>query len=346
MYHFATLFDQNYLSRGLTLRTSMERHAGDFQLFILCLDRASYDFFVQEKHPNTVPVQLQTVEAYFPELQAAKSNRSWVEYIFTLSPFWPLYILENHPQIPLITTMDADIFFFDSPAPLYQELGNKSILITPHRFSKKHANSIRYGVFNVSFQAFRNNTTGLSCLRLWKEQCSAWCYDKLENDRFADQKYLDQWPERYKDELVVPTHAGAGVAPWNVEDLSLSIQNGKVLVNGSPLIYYHFHHLRFVTPRLLLSGLQNYQVPLNKILLNRVYAPYIAHIRAVSRQIRVWNEQQITRYNKKYSRVEIQDLVIFGYPKLFINRRLLVQIHLEPIYRSYQFLKNLIFKKT
>jgi hypothetical protein len=240
--------------------------------------------------------------------------------------------------------MDADIYFFNSPAPLYQELADKSILITPHRFAQKHAARIRYGMFNVSFQAFRNNATGLACLRLWKEQCSGWCYDKLENDRFADQKYLDRWPELYKDELVIPTNAGAGVAPWNVEDLSLSTRNGKVLVHGSPLIYYHFHHLRFVTPRLLLSGLQNYQVTLNNILLNKIYAPYIAHIRSISRQISIWNEQQITRYNKKYSRIEIQDLVIFGYPKLFINQYLLIQVHLEPIYRVYQFFKNLIKK--
>src|SRR5581483_9240635 len=61
----------------------------------------------------------------------------------------------------------------------------------------------------------------------------------------GDQKYLDEWPSLYPG-LVILKHPGGGVAPWNVEAHTVSEQNGQVVIDGRPLIFYHFHALRVV----------------------------------------------------------------------------------------------------
>jgi hypothetical protein len=38
MEHFVTLFDLLFLPQGLALHRSMERHAGNYTLWILCMD--------------------------------------------------------------------------------------------------------------------------------------------------------------------------------------------------------------------------------------------------------------------------------------------------------------------
>src|SRR5205823_10040223 len=97
----------------------------------------------------------------------------------------------------------------------------------------------------VGLMAFRNDSFGRECLEWWRERCLEWCYDRLEGDRFADQKYLDDWPTRF-ERVVVLQHKGAGVAPWNAMNYQICLQNGRVIVDGQPLIFYHFHGLKII----------------------------------------------------------------------------------------------------
>ena len=136
MLHFATLFDINYLSRGLALIDSLSKHSSQsYKLFVLSLDEKVAAYFNDK---NTYPVhiiRLHEIEAHFPELVEAKKNRSTVEYYFTLSPYLPLYILETFCEVDQITTMDADLYFFDDPALIFNKYPDASVLITPHNFS-------------------------------------------------------------------------------------------------------------------------------------------------------------------------------------------------------------------
>ena len=43
MEHYVTLFDSLFLPQGLALHMSMERHAGNYTLWILCIDDAVHD---------------------------------------------------------------------------------------------------------------------------------------------------------------------------------------------------------------------------------------------------------------------------------------------------------------
>lgn len=278
MRHFCTYFDINYLLRGLTLYRSLERSGCDFHLHVLALDDACFDVLERLALERMEPIALRDVEAAYPELLKAKANRSVVEYYFTLSPVLPLFLLKLDSEIDVVTYLDADLFFFESPEPLFAELGARSILITEHRFPDYLREKEKFGRYNVQYQSFRRDEQGLACLERWSAQCIEWCYDRLEDGRFADQKYLDEWPGRYS-RLVVSQLEGAGVAPWNWATVPMRLTDGRVTVGDEPLIFYHFHGLKILRPWLISNGLRDFgMMPWR--LCRHLYAGYVRELRA------------------------------------------------------------------
>ena len=98
MLYLTTFFDKNYLSRGLVLYNSLKEYTSDFELYILCLDDFTKDYFEKNKNNFTEvkTLQLDDIEENDSELAIAKSNRSRIEYYFTLSPCLPLYLLKKY----------------------------------------------------------------------------------------------------------------------------------------------------------------------------------------------------------------------------------------------------------
>jgi hypothetical protein len=276
MYYFCTCFDKNYSTRGLALFDSLRTQTTDFRLFALCLDDEALAVVSQisTRSPKIVPVSLARLEEWNPELLKAKSNRSLIEYYFTLSPALPLFILRQYEEVDIITYLDADLYFYSDPAIIYKELGDNSILVIEHRYSGPLADLAVYGRFNVQYQSFRNDQTGLACLQRWHEQCLEWCYDRLEGGRFADQLYLDEWPELYSN-LVISQLKGAGVAPWNVGSSNLKIEDDQYFVDGERLIFYHFHHLKYVFSGMYSNDFSNYHISSAQPNLSALYKDYL-----------------------------------------------------------------------
>lgn len=274
MYHFCTCFDQHYLVRGLTLYQSLRRQADAFVLWVLCFDDFTHDVLSELHLPNLRPISLHEFEHRDEALLAAKQNRSRVEYYFTCTPSWALYILNHFPEVELVTYLDADLFFYSSPAPIYRELGNQSVLIIGHRFPERLRHLEKYGIHNVGLLAFRADSRGRECLRWWRERCLEWCHDRVADGRFADQKYLDDWPDRFQG-VVVLEHKGAGLAPWNLQRYSLNLENRQILVDSHPLVFFHFEGLKQVGRWLFDPGLGSYGIHADSLVKRRIYGPYI-----------------------------------------------------------------------
>ena len=241
--HVCTYFDVNYLSRGLTLYWSVRRAQPEATVWVLCLDRATYEILADLDLPALRPIGLPDVERRYPELLPVKAERRLIEYYFTLSPHWPAYVMESLPPGDSLVYADADIRMFSSLDPVFDEMGPASIGIVEHRFSEQHADREVFGHFNVGTLFLRNDERASACLEWWRESCIVWCYDRLEGEKYADQKYLDEWPQRF-DGVRVITHPGIGVAPWNWMTGEYDLAAEPPLIGGRPLITYHFHGLQ------------------------------------------------------------------------------------------------------
>jgi len=287
MYQFCTYFDRNYLLRGLTLYRSLVATGCDFQFHVLALDDDVAGILKLLALPNLHVIPLRTLEQWEPALLAAKDNRRLIEYYFTLTPQLPLYLLAQHPEIELVTYLDADLYFYASPEPLFTELGSRSILITPHRYPNHLKGQEVYGLFNVQYQSFRRDQMGLACLRRWGDQCLDWCYDRAEDGKYGDQKYLDEWPALYGEHLVILDNRGGGLAPWNWLSTPIRLRNETVTIGSDPLIFYHFHGVKVFSPYFISNGLLDWgMMPWQ--LLRWFYANYLRQLRAT----RKWIEQQ------------------------------------------------------
>ena len=119
-------------------------------------------------------------------------------------------------------------------------------MITPHRFSPEYAAQAINGIYNVQFLTFRRDRSGLECLRWWHDRCIEWCYYRLEDGKLGDQKYLDDWPERF-DGVHVLEHKGGGLAPWNITQYDVGAIDGRVIVDEDPLVFFHYHRVKLRT---------------------------------------------------------------------------------------------------
>lgn len=271
-YNFCTLFDSHYLYKGLALHESLQKHVGSYHLWILCLDELVYKILRKLHLPNVSLVRLKAFEQEDKALFATKTTRTLEEYYWTMSPCWPKYLLHTNPRIDHIVYIDADLFFYSDPAPIFQELSQGSILIVPHRFPDyfrfKESGD---GKFNVSLVVFRRDENSQACLDWWRQKCLEWCYRNPDKGRLGDQLYLNVWPKKFRGVHQLQ-HKGAGLAPWNLMNYRLTDQNGTIAVDGQTLIFYHFHGLR------LLAGDRFDLAPyyeINGIAKRLIYRPYI-----------------------------------------------------------------------
>lgn len=269
-YTFCTYFDRNYLYKGLTLYNSLSKVCPDFKLWILCFDDIVYDLLSRMKLKYIELISLRDFEDV--KLLSIKNTRSQVEYYWTCTPSVPLYILQRYPSLEMITYLDADLFFYADPAPIFEEFADNSILITEHRYIKDVEYNIQYrGRYNVQFIIFRNNDKALECLRWWRDRCIEWCYFRSEDGKLGDQKYLDDWMDRFKGVKVLE-HKGGGLAPWNIAGYRISKGRDGVFVDEDRLIFCHFHQLSILSNNKfdLVSGYR-----LRKEDVKLVYLPYI-----------------------------------------------------------------------
>lgn len=257
--HYCTYFDRRYALPGLALWLSLRRHDPAAVLWVLALDDETVTAIRELKEPDLRVVPLADLERADPELAMARSNRSWVEYVFTFSPCWPRFLLARQLGIEVITYVDADMAFFSAPAPLFAELGANDVLIVEHRFPDFLRSLESRGRFNVGVLCFRNSAGGRACLNDWRGQCLEWCHDRVEPGRYADQKYLDAWPGKVA-RLVVCRHPGVNVAPWNWMNHAYTFQDDAVFADGAPLVVFHFARFRPLGPARADSGQLEYGI--------------------------------------------------------------------------------------
>lgn len=273
MYNFCTLFDTYYLTRGLAMYESLKRHCGNFHLYIFPFNAECYKILDTLCLENVTLISLEEFED--KELLQVKPDRSKGEYCWTSTSSTILYCLEKF-NLDSCTYLDADIYFFNSPDILLEEVKDKSVLITSHRFTSKYDTASLNGKYCVQFMFFRNDENGLRALRWWRNSCLDWCYNRHENGKFGDQKYLDDWLERF-DGVVELHHLGGGVAPWNVQQYIVKQDDGKKWLieikskKQYPIIFYHFQNMKFFSRNVILTG----PCKISKNAREIIYKPYL-----------------------------------------------------------------------
>ena len=286
MVNFCTLFDSNYLTRGIALYASLKDVSASFHLYVLAFNDDCFNYLSREELPHLTVISLSEFED--ERLLEIKPTRSVAEYCWTCTPSIILYCIEKH-NLPSCTYVDADMFFYQDPVILINEMQEKSILISEHRYTRDYDQSAKSGIYCVQFMCFKNTSEGMTALLWWRDRCIEWCYAKYEDGKFGDQKYLDDWTSRFKG-VHVMQHPGGGLAPWNIQQYNCRIQNETLTVidkktgKSFPLIFFHFHGVKFYTDGYISCCGALYEI--DSLAKDLLYLPYFAKLLSIEDRLR------------------------------------------------------------
>ena len=287
MQHFCTLFDSNYLAKGVTMHKSLLDSHTDFHLYIFAFDEISYTILTSLTLENVTVISLAEFEDH--DLLRVKPSRSRAEYCWTCTPSIIQYCL-NHFGLDHCVYLDADLYFYSDSSCLLEECASSDVMITGHRYTPQYDQSSRSGIYCVQFMYFRNTENGRYILNWWRNACIEWCYNRIEDGRFGDQKYLDDWTTRFHGVHVL-THPGGGVAPWNVQQYEFSRKanciRGNLIGNKKifDLVFYHFHHLNHQRIRFIEEfNLGPYK--LSRTVRNIIYRPYMLKLNQCNNRLK------------------------------------------------------------
>lgn len=270
--YFATCFDRAYLVKGLALYESLVRHSSsDFCLYILALDELTRIELVRLNLERAVVIECE----YFVRqmnLEEIRRNRTHQEWAWTCASQFCEFLIQT--GLREVTYLDADLFMFSDPEAAFDEMGDASIAITPHRLipEKKHLEV--NGKFNVGWITFRSTGAGPSCLSYWADQVRERCSAAIG---CGDQLYLDSWRSDYGDAVCILSK-GINAGPWSIGNWQVT--EGPRL-DGETLTAFHFHELAELEDGSM--RLTNYDLREEDVL--HIYRPYLEAYRAAKERI-------------------------------------------------------------
>jgi len=270
-----TLYDHRYLGRGLCMIDSARANGFTGDIHVLCLNEDARVAMKVLALPGVHTLMLADLERHIPELLVAKANRGLLEYYFTCMAALHTYLMDTLPEADCTMYVDADIWFFENPELVFDAIGDAPAAITPHNFTPTIAPKLsRFGAYNAGWSAFRRTPEGKKLLAWWLARSLEWCYTSIDGYRYANQGYLTRFQEIAPGTRALSSK-GFNVGPWNVGGYAIAERDGKIILNGDQLVFFHFHGLKLHYGVFYFDAHRTYRAPMPRLIRNRVYRPYV-----------------------------------------------------------------------
>ena len=251
-----TIVANNYLGFALTMCNSLKDNE-NLDIYILLADGLNEDIDYSPYPYNFVDVQ----ELGIDRLQELSFKYDVVEFSTALKPFMLDYLM-NRKHYEKVFYLDPDILFFDAFDGVISDLGEHSVMLTPHLTdpSVGLANSqfekicLINGIFNLGFIGFNNNSEAQEIIHWWQDRLMEYCYN--DEKYFTDQKWMNLIPTLFKD-VYICRKKKYNFAEWNFFERKIVEEEGKYYIddNGeiSRLCFAHFSGYKATDPTLFLK---------------------------------------------------------------------------------------------
>ncbi len=281
--NYCTLFDSNYLDKGIVTIDSLLSKSKQCSIFILAMDKECERILsARYKEERVKLISISELKSYEKRLIVLEKERSVAEFSWTCASCLLHYIF-NSQHVDNCTYVDADLYFFSNPDLLVGELteNEKGVLIVEHRFKGGlvgRINEKNSGKFCVEFNTFIKNEDSMALLNEWKEQVLESC-STYTTDGFGDQMYLNDWPDKYKC-VHVCSNPGAGMAPWNINRYFENKKNEVLFDKKQEIdpVFYHFHNVVFESENTININVYRNHISVDKKLVNRLYNTYLKEL--------------------------------------------------------------------
>lgn len=323
MMVFCTLFDCGYLDKGLVMYESLRDNCKDeYRLYVLVFDDLSYHVLDKIKDEHLIPISFHDFET--DDILQIKSSRNNREYMWTCSSLCIRYVLDIYNE-DSCTYIDADMYFYSSPKPLFDELieASADVGIMEHRFID-NAENRRYfkysGKYCVEFNYFKNSLNGRKVLDWWCDNCIDSCQELQDGVHFGDQKYVERFEELFEN-VHIFKNKGAGVAPWNLARYRISNNEDKIILkevignshDDIELIFYHYQQITYLSENLVDIHAYMYPYRIDIELRDLIYLDYLKRLSEErARLYRDWNIDMWDgqKYTSKENFYEFMEMMI------------------------------------
>ena len=284
---FCTLFDSNYLDKGLALYKSLKSHTKTFKIYILTMDEKSNDILNSLHLENVVIIELFSFIKKM-KLEKAYKNRTKAEFCWTCTSHLIDYVLTIFNE-KICTYIDSDLYFYSDPSCLIDEIGKKTVQIVEHRFTNSLSDKFALqtsGKYCVQFNTFKNEKNALDLLRWWEAKCIESCSQSGKDGVMGEQYYLNGW-EKYNFVSILK-NLGGGVAPWNIGQYRLvnKVNDAFFLKKRSivfKLVFYHFHNISYLSKTKANIAVFHRRLRTDKKLVEKIYFPYLTELNQIKR---------------------------------------------------------------
>jgi len=250
--HAYTSFSYSYLNRARVLAETLRRLHPEWVLWAVITDKEPPRFSFDITSENFDHV-LTAEQLFGDETESWLFGMDVVEACTAVKGEALKRILDA-PGVGAVLYFDPDIAAFSDMGSLVHELERSSLLLTPHQTDPEPRGSaqaimdneisaLQYGAFNLGFIGVRNDPEGRRFAGWWDDRLRDWCHDRLDIGVFVDQKWCNLVP-CFFDDVKIIRDPGCNVASWNLSQRLIETSAaGEVLVNGTPLKFYHFTKL-------------------------------------------------------------------------------------------------------
>jgi hypothetical protein len=274
-----TICSRNYLAYALTLQKSLQAHEPGRPFFIYLAD-APLD-------PGTnldaqiIPVR----DLNLPCLMDMAFRYTIMEFNTAIKADCFLDLL-TRKGFDAAIYLDPDTQVFAPLAEVPGALeGGASAVLTPHLLKPLPEGTfpgeldiMNSGSFNLGFGAFTTAPESLAFIQWWAGHLHTQCYSAPERGLFVDQRFVDLAPA-FIDKLSVLRHPGYNVAYWNTANRQVSDVDGQFLVDGLPLVFFHFSGVKPDNPEIYSSHLGTVNVAAAPAV-TRLVRGYLAELKA------------------------------------------------------------------
>tara|TARA_Y100000591_G_C21781385_1_gene671281 strand:+ start:277 stop:1191 length:915 start_codon:yes stop_codon:yes gene_type:complete len=276
MYHYCLITDKNYINSTICLINKILSK----NIHVLCLDDFTENFF-NENFKDLTIFKLNDVEKRY-NLSEIKKNRSKRSYVFTLKSFFLDYIREFIKENEYLIYLDSDLYFFSNNKAFEENLTESAVHISPHNFDYKNHNRQIYGEYNAGVIVFKKNNEGKKVLDWWKNKCFENCSLSVSKEIYSDQKYLNSF-KRISNDINIFNNPGINLAPWNLNSYKHTLMEDQLLVDGRPLILFHFHSFKKIIFSFYALGIKDYFLHFNDVI-EFIYSEYVYALNKVSKK--------------------------------------------------------------
>lgn len=241
-------FTFGYLNRARVLFASVKRHHPDWHCVGLITDEPPPGFEWRANEAMDEIVYAKDLD--IPDYRRWLFKHDVVEVCTAVKGPYALHACLL--SYDAVIYLDPDTCLFSSLEPVLEALSTCDIALTPHQLRPdsgrqaiidNEVTSLKTGIYNLGFLAIRTSGEGRRMAQWWNDRLLSFCYDDIPNGLFVDQRWCDHVPSFF-ERVAILRDPGLNVASWNLSHRTVTVDHdGRVLVNGSPLRFWHFTKL-------------------------------------------------------------------------------------------------------